>query len=143
MSMLSTNTEGATGWNAQWQFQILMFRITNGCCLFGPTPSTLGLPKGTPPPRLKAWRRWQWASLSSKRMNGSVRMSTCLLLPSGWRMVRAGSKSAVLAAFEEKAEPYKLQATLRVKLFRLLAHQKPEPSFLSNGTTCCGSGLVA
>ena len=32
-------------------------------------------------------------------------------------------------------------ATLRVKVLRLLAHQKPAPSFASNGSTCLGSGL--
>ena len=32
-------------------------------------------------------------------------------------------------------------ATLRVNVLRLLAHQKPAPSFSSNGSTCFGSRL--
>src|SRR5262249_44256211 len=105
--------------------------------------STLGLPNGTPPPRLKPCRRWQCASLSSKRTNGSVRTSTGRYDPSGCCTRRTGSKLAVLATWKKKPYSSHSAATLRVKLLRLLAHQKPEPSFLSNGITCRGSALAA
>ena len=53
-----------------------VLRMMNGWRVSGPTRST-------PSPRLTPYRPSQWASLSSKRTNGNVRMSTALAVPSG------------------------------------------------------------
>ena len=87
--------------------------------------------------------RRQWTSLSSKRTNGSVRMSTVFLLPSGCRTGRSSLKALVAVASKRKPYWPFSAATLRVKVLRLLAHQKPAPSFSSKGEHLLGQRLAA
>src|SRR5439155_9191400 len=140
----SSSTQGDRAWKGQWTFQQRMLRMTKGCFASGPTPLTWFVPCGTPakPPRLKACRRWQWDSLSSKHTKGSVRTSTFFNPPSGCCTGKVGSKSPALTTSKRKPYSSHSQATLRVKALRLLAHQKPAPSLWSKGSTCRGRGFA-
>lgn len=63
------------------------------------------------------------------------------LEPSAWRIGNISLSELVGVASKRKPYCPHSAATLRVKVFRLHVHQKPAPSFASNGSTCLGSRL--
>jgi len=96
--------------NARPRWRVL--RMTNGCDVSGPT-------RLTPSPILMPYSPSECDSLSSKRTNGSVRMSTVLRVPSACMTGKVILRALVCVARNGSRNGRFPQETLRVNVFRL------------------------
>ena len=102
-----------------------------------------GPTRSTPSPRLRPYKPSQCDSLSSKRTNGSVRMSTVSARAVGLQDREGQAGLAVRRGLEAEAVAVVLAGDVAGEACSgCWPTRSPAPSFWSNGRTCSGSGFA-